>query len=295
MKKIRQIYVFLFFSIFTFGIFSFTNSASAILCTSAPERAGELPGCQQMNTRQECQVFCSRLNRACSADDSVAGCDQYLAGQRANAQNRQREIDQAQERAAEQGIEESRAAAQAKKDANAKTCLCKIGDIEQPLTTVQLNEEQCQDGTRDMQGRVVFDCQYVNSKDASKILTADQKRLIKKDEYEINPLEGQRTKISELNQLKGGTIQDVIGIAIKTAMGIMGSIALIMFIYGGFLWMTAAGNSSQIDKAQDVIVYGALGIMIIFGSYAIVTLIFESVNQKNTDTALLIKTYISLL
>lgn len=247
MKKIRQIYLFLFFSIFSLGIFSSVDSASAILCTSAPARAGDPPGCQQMNTRQECQVFCSRLGRPCAADESAPSCEQYLAGQRVNAQNRQEANDRAQEQAIDQAIADSKAASQAKKDAAAK----------------------------------------------EKILKEQEKKL--DSDLRKNPLDSRAEKIAELNQLKGNSIQDVIGIAIKTAMGVMGSIALIMFIYGGFLWMTAAGNSSQIDKAQNVIIYAALGIMIIFGSYALVTFIFESVNPANTDVSLLIKTYLSFL
>lgn len=89
-------------------------------------------------------------------------------------------------------------------------------------------------------------------------------------------------QISALNKLKATSIQGVIGLGIKTATGIMGTVALIMLIYGGLLWMTAGGNSSQVEKAHDVIIWAALGIFLIFGSYAIVTFIFESVNPNQS-------------
>ncbi len=91
-----------------------------------------------------------------------------------------------------------------------------------------------------------------------------------------------RTAIKGLNKLQANSVQDFLGQAIKTATGIMGTIALAMMIYGGFLWMTSSGNGSQVEKAQKVIFWGALGIFVIFGSYALVTFIFEAVNPVNT-------------
>src|SRR3989338_3453648 len=97
---------------------------------------------------------------------------------------------------------------------------------------------------------------------------------------EGNPLLKYQASINELNKIKANTTQEFIGLVIKTATGIMGTIALAMMLYGGALWMTARGNSSQIDKAQNVIFYGALGIFVIFGSYALITYIFQERHKK---------------
>lgn len=62
----------------------------------------------------------------------------------------------------------------------------------------------------------------------------------------------------------------LIGRIISTVLGIIGSIALALFIYGGLLWMTSAGNEEKVRKGKDVIIWATLGLALIFSSYAIV-------------------------
>jgi len=66
------------------------------------------------------------------------------------------------------------------------------------------------------------------------------------------------------------TPQTFIGQVINGVLGIVGSLALAMFIYGGVIWMTAAGNAEQVTKGKNVLIWATLGIVIIFSSYALV-------------------------
>lgn len=80
-------------------------------------------------------------------------------------------------------------------------------------------------------------------------------------------------KINPLKQYCPGGICDpakLIGGIIKAALGIVGSIALLMFLYGGFLWLTSAGNEQKITKGKSVIVWAVIGLAVIFLSYAAV-------------------------
>lgn len=49
--------------------------------------------------------------------------------------------------------------------------------------------------------------------------------------------------------------------------GISGSAALLMFIWGGFLWLTSAGNAEKVKQGQAVITGAVVGLIIIFGAY----------------------------
>lgn len=66
-----------------------------------------------------------------------------------------------------------------------------------------------------------------------------------------------------------------VGRVISGAMGILGSITLVMFIYSGFLWMTAAGDAGKSEKARDILVWSSLGLLVIFSSYAILRFVFD--------------------
>src|SRR3989339_130718 len=79
-----------------------------------------------------------------------------------------------------------------------------------------------------------------------------------------------------LNHLSVDSVPALIGNIIAKLMGVMGSIALVMFIYGGVLWMIAAGNAERSKKGMQIIVWSALGVMVILASYVIVSFVFEA-------------------
>ena len=71
-------------------------------------------------------------------------------------------------------------------------------------------------------------------------------------------------------------IQVFIGVMIKIALQLLGSVALVVFVYAGVLWMTAGGKSDQQGKALKILLESALGIIIVLASYVIVTFVFEA-------------------
>ena len=75
---------------------------------------------------------------------------------------------------------------------------------------------------------------------------------------------------------EGVTPQIFIGKIIKAILGIVGSLALVMFIYGGFNWMTAAGNAEKVEKGKQILLWATIGLIVIFTSYALVKFVFTS-------------------
>lgn len=65
----------------------------------------------------------------------------------------------------------------------------------------------------------------------------------------------------------------IIGQVINAVLGVVGSLALLMFVYGGFTWMLAAGNSERIEKGKNIIIWAVLGLVVIFSAYAIVNFV----------------------
>jgi hypothetical protein len=75
----------------------------------------------------------------------------------------------------------------------------------------------------------------------------------------------------------GATAQGVIGSVIDKVLGVVGALALIMFIYGGITWMTAMGNDQQITKGKNILMWSALGLIVIFSSYALVKFVLQAI------------------
>ncbi len=81
--------------------------------------------------------------------------------------------------------------------------------------------------------------------------------------------------VSLNNPLGAGvtSVPQLIGKVIKAVVGIVGSLALLMFIYGGFTWMLSGGNSTAVERGKNILMWAAIGLVIIFMSYAIVNFI----------------------
>lgn len=64
--------------------------------------------------------------------------------------------------------------------------------------------------------------------------------------------------------------QKLIGKIINSVLGVVGSLALLMFVFGGLTWMTSGGSSEKVKKGRDIIVWSAIGLAVIFLSYGLV-------------------------
>ncbi len=56
-------------------------------------------------------------------------------------------------------------------------------------------------------------------------------------------------------------------------------LAILAFIYAGFLYVTAAGNEKTIEKAHKALLYAAVGTAILLGASVIAEVIRATVNQ----------------
>lgn len=72
---------------------------------------------------------------------------------------------------------------------------------------------------------------------------------------------------------KAPSANTIIGRVINAVLGIIGSLALLMFVYGGITWMTSSGSPEKIKKGRDIIIWSVIGLAIIFFSYALVNFV----------------------
>ncbi len=78
------------------------------------------------------------------------------------------------------------------------------------------------------------------------------------------------------NPLGEVDVRIIIATIVKAAISVSGSIAFLMIIYGGFLWMTSHGNDAQVKKGKDVLTWTILGIALIASAYVITNAIFNA-------------------
>jgi cysteine-rich repeat protein len=82
--------------------------------------------------------------------------------------------------------------------------------------------------------------------------------------------------------LTGEDIRVTIGKIIRIALGFLGTIALLITLYAGFLWMTAGGEVEKVDKAKKTLTGGVIGLVIIMTAFAIVSFVLNGLIEATT-------------
>lgn len=72
---------------------------------------------------------------------------------------------------------------------------------------------------------------------------------------------------------------------IQPALGFVGIIFLLLMLYAGFLWMTAGGNTSQVEKAKNILVSTIIGTVLIVSAYVITTTVFNALSGNSASQA----------
>jgi hypothetical protein len=84
--------------------------------------------------------------------------------------------------------------------------------------------------------------------------------------------------VNVVNPIQATSVPLLVNSVIRTILGVVGALALFMFVYGGVLWMTSGGNSTRIEKGKDTLIWATIGLFIIFASYAILNFILTALS-----------------
>jgi len=83
---------------------------------------------------------------------------------------------------------------------------------------------------------------------------------------------------------EGTTIESLVGRVIHAFLGLSGVIALAMFTWGGFLWLTSAGGGN-VEKGKKTLIWASLGLVVIFTSYILVTAVVDALTTGDVISA----------
>ena len=64
---------------------------------------------------------------------------------------------------------------------------------------------------------------------------------------------------------------------INAVLALVGVVALGVILYGGFRWMTAAGNEEAVGEAKKIITAGVIGLIIVIIGWAVVSFVITTV------------------
>lgn len=71
---------------------------------------------------------------------------------------------------------------------------------------------------------------------------------------------------------------------VRFFLAFVGLIAVVMMIYGGFLWMTSAGSSDRVERAKKTIISATIGLIITLSAFAIVTFVINITGDSLSES-----------
>lgn len=73
------------------------------------------------------------------------------------------------------------------------------------------------------------------------------------------------------------TLASTVGRIVRVFLSLVGITFTVLMLYGGYLWMTARGEESQITKAKDVIRASIIGLIIALGAFSISNFVVDAI------------------
>jgi hypothetical protein len=77
----------------------------------------------------------------------------------------------------------------------------------------------------------------------------------------------------------GNSPEQLIGRVIKQVVGILGALTFLIFSYGGFKWLTSAGNEEKVAEGTQAMLWAVVGLFVVFSSYILVNVILTSIGR----------------
>jgi hypothetical protein len=93
---------------------------------------------------------------------------------------------------------------------------------------------------------------------------------------------GSSTKLKD--PLGGVGLVGALNRVINTFLGVVGAIALLVFVFAGVTYMTAGGSEERVTRARDTMKYAIIGLALITFAYALTSFYFQALTTTPTVT-----------
>jgi hypothetical protein len=107
--------------------------------------------------------------------------------------------------------------------------------------------------------------------------------------FDVDPALAQQTsfeQFGEASRLTDESIIVIIARIIRFFLGLIGIVVVILFLYAGYLYMTARGEAAPIEKAKKIFQQTIIGMIIIFSSFSIVSFILSRLTAAANGTSI---------
>lgn len=84
-------------------------------------------------------------------------------------------------------------------------------------------------------------------------------------------------KSADLGSTQSTSLAGIVGNVINALLGLSGIILVVLFVYAGFLWMTAQGDEGKVKTSKLIIKNAIIGTILMFSAYIIANTVATTV------------------
>jgi len=74
------------------------------------------------------------------------------------------------------------------------------------------------------------------------------------------------------------SLPTIIGRIVQVFLAVLGIILILLIIYGGWIWMSSAGDPAKIEKAKKIIINAIIGVIVVSLAFAIATFVMNALS-----------------
>lgn len=106
---------------------------------------------------------------------------------------------------------------------------------------------------------------------------------------EFDPKQGDKTGLITTDLQDSLSLGQVKPVAvafdlINTALTLLGTLCVLLLIWGGFIWIWARGNQEEVTKAKEILQGTIIGLIIVLSSLGIARYVFTTVGDISGAT-----------
>ena len=80
------------------------------------------------------------------------------------------------------------------------------------------------------------------------------------------------------NPLGTSDLRLIIGNIVKSLLSLSGAAGLLMFVWGGFQFLTAGGDPKKVEKGRSTLVWATIGLVVIFSAYTLLDTLIKALS-----------------
>jgi len=114
---------------------------------------------------------------------------------------------------------------------------------------------------------------------AAALFPAFTQAQLKPNSSWLEDLRGGFSDTFDTNQIIEQALPGQIGRAVQIVVGLAGVVMVAAIVYAGFLWLTAGGNTDNVEKAKKLLRNAIIGLIIVLLSYVLVVFVIAQLQS----------------